>query len=67
MSASVVDLKFATVIGTVGQVQELLGLLQTMASAGVVDAKWFKMVLVDRPVDDERLRQILVNARIVTA
>jgi len=67
VSASVVDLKFATVIGTVGQVQELLGLLQTMASAGLVDAKWFKMVLVDRPVDDERLRQILVNARIVTA
>ena len=58
MMARVIDAKHSTVIGTAKQLRDFLRLL-TGGRAAVVDLKGSNFVVLDKPLDERRLRAAL--------
>ncbi len=56
--ASVVDMKFATFIGTARQLLELFKMLRGQG-ASVIDAKHCNVVVLDKPIGRAELREAL--------
>ena len=56
--AAVIDAKYATLIGTPGQLQKLFGLLRRQG-ASVVDLKFCNLVVLDKPLDNTAIGRAL--------
>ena len=56
--ASVVDLKYSTLIGTPARLMEIMKLLGG-SGASIVDAKYCNLLLLDKPITREQLSKAL--------